>query len=101
MQRSFHAVLFARSLVVRSSPCRRRRAWARLLYADAYVGLEVIRDVRSVIALLRVCGEGLAVFRGWRMLSSWAWSWGFGEGSVGSMRVDWVEGGWLRRRERV
>ena len=101
MPRSFHAVLAARSLVVRSSPWRSRRAWARLLYADAYVGLEVIREVSSVIALVRAGGNGLAVFRGWRMLSSWAWIWEFGEGSVGSMRVDWMQGGWLRRRERV
>ena len=86
---------------MRSSPWRRRRAWARLLYADAYVGFESIRDVSSVIALMRAGVDGLAVFRGWRMVRSWAWSWGFGEGSVGSMRVDWVQEGWLRRRERV
>ncbi len=86
---------------MRSSPCRSRRAWARLLYADAYVGLELIREVSSVIAWVRAGGDGLAVFRGWRMLRSWAWRLGFGEGSVGSMRVDWSQGGWLRRRERV
>ncbi len=60
-----------------------------------------MREVSSVIALVRVGVDGLAVFRGWRMLRSWAWRLGEGEGSVGSMRVDWVQGGWLRRRERV
>ena len=70
---------------------------------DAYVGFESIREVSSVIAFVRAAGDGWAVFRGWRMVCSWACRLGFvGEGRVGSMRVDeWVVEGWLRRRERV
>ena len=59
--------------------------------------------VSSLIAFVRAVGEGWDVFRGWRIVRSWACRLGFvGEGRVGSMRADdWVLGVWLRRRERV
>lgn len=54
---------------------RSRVAWARLVYAEAYVGFSVIRWESFEIAILSWLGDGFGVFRGLRIAFSVRITW--------------------------
>lgn len=60
---------WSKSGVVRDDG-RRRVAWARFVYREEWVGFVVMRVLSSVIALVRIVGDGLGVLRVWRITLS-------------------------------